>query len=357
MSRRTVAGLLAFGLVVVLTIAAALVDVPYVRFRPGPTINVLGKYDGKQIVQVTGRKVYKDTGDLRMVTIIPDGPKDNVSLIDAVIAWANPDDAVIPKDAVYKPKQTSKQAQQESAAQMSSSQDAATAAALTALKVPFSTEVSVAVADVDKDGASAGKLETGDLLVAVDGKSAETTQGFISLVRGTKPGTSLPLTVLRGGERRTVDVTTRPDPAKPTESKINIALGGLQLKLRIPFKVSFRLSDNIGGPSAGMMFALSLYDLLTPGSLTGGQSIAGSGEISPDGVVGPIGGISQKLIGAQRDGARLFLVAEENCAEAERSSYDRDKLRLVKVHTLTDAIKALDAYRQDPDAALPRCSR
>ncbi|MFL6109203.1 MAG: S16 family serine protease, partial [Marmoricola sp.] len=104
------------------------------------------------------------------------------------------------------------------------------------------------------------------------------------------------------------------------------------------------------------MFALSIYDLLTPGSLTGGRSIAGSGEISADGVVSPIGGIGQKLVGAQRDGAQLFLVAKENCAEAIRSHYDKDKLRLVKVHTLTDAIAAVDTWRKNPDAALPRCT-
>jgi PDZ domain-containing protein len=352
-----VAGLLAFGLVVVLTISAALVDVPYVRFRPGPTINVLGKFDGKQIVAVSGHKIYRDTGDLRMVTIIPDGPKDKVTLFDAMVAWADPDDAVIPYDALYKKTQTSKQVQQESAAQMSSSQDAATAAALTALKIPFSTEVSVQIAGVDKTGASAGKLKSGDLLVAIDGKPAKTTSEFIALIRSTKPGTRVKLTVLRDSQRKTVVVTTHPDPAKPSESKINVTLGPLQLKLRTPFKVKFQLSDNIGGPSAGMIFALSLYDLLTPGSLTGGKAIAGSGEIGPDGVVGPIGGIGQKLVGAQRDGARLFLVAKENCAEAARSHYDRSKLRLVKVHTLQDAINALNTWRKDPDAALPRCTK
>ena len=356
MSRRTIAGLLAFGLVVVLTISAALVDVPYVRFRPGPTIDVLGKFDGKQIVKVSGHKVYKDDGDLRMVTIIPDGPKDDVSLLDALVAWADPNDAVLPYDALYKKSQTSKQVQQQSAAQMSSSQDAATAAALTAAGIDFSTEVSQQIGEVEKDGASAGKLKAGDLLVAVDGKPFKTTAEFIDLIRSKKPGTQLRLTIVRGSDRKTVLVTTRPDPAKPTQSKINVGLGTLQLKLRLPFKVKFQLSDNIGGPSAGMIFALSLYDLLTPGSLTGGRMVAGSGEISPEGVVGPIGGIGQKLVGAQRDGARVFLVAQENCAEAVRSHYDRKKLRLVKVHTLKDAITALETLDKDPAAKLPRCT-
>jgi PDZ domain-containing protein len=358
-SRRVVAALLAGGLALVLTVCALVVKVPYVTFEPGPTINVLGPFDGQQIVHVTGHKVYPDTGSLRMLTIVPrGGPGDRRNLLDVLIGWADPDVAVLPYDAVYKKTQTSKQVQQESAAQMSSSQDAATAAALTALKIKFSTEVSVPVLAVDKGGASAGKLKPGDLLVAVGGKSASTTTGFVTLIRAVRPGTDLALTVLRKGVRTTVRVLTRPSPADATQSRIGITPSlNPVLKLRLPFKVDFRLSDNIGGPSAGMMFALSLYDLLTPGSLTGGKSIAGTGEISPNGVVGPIGGIGQKLVGAQNDGARLFLVARENCAEALRSHYDKDKLRLVEVHTLNDAIKALDTWRANPNAALPRCAK
>jgi PDZ domain-containing protein len=121
--------------------------------------------------------------------------------------------------------------------------------------------------------------------------------------------------------------------------------------------VKVQLPGTVGGPSAGMMFALAIYDVLTPGSLTGGKVIAGSGEISPDGTVGPIGGIGQKLPAAERDRARLFLVAADNCAEALRSHYDPDKMRLVKVEKLADAIKDVEAWRDNPDANLPRCTR
>jgi PDZ domain-containing protein len=358
MSRRTIAGLLAAGLVVVLTICAALIDVPYVRFRPGPTFDVLHSAYGKQLVTISGHKVYRDDGQLRMITIIPDGPKDNVTLLDALVAWMDPDDAVLPYDALYKKTQTSKQVHEQSAAQMSSSQDAATAAALTAAGIRFKTEVRDPITVVDKEGAAAGKLKVGDQLVAVGGKTADTISGFIKLVRGVKPGTNLELTVLRKGARMKVSVVTRPNPSDPTESRIGISLDeNPTVKLVLPFEVKFQLADQIGGPSAGMMFALAIYDLLTPGSLTEGKVIAGTGEISPGGVVGSIGGIGQKLVAAQRDGAQLFLAPAENCAEAARAHYDRNKLRLVRVHTLADAIKALDTWRKDPNAPLPRCKR
>jgi PDZ domain-containing protein len=357
MSRRLVAFLVALGLAIVLSVVAFLQPVPWVRFQPGPTFDTLHTAYGKQMVVIKGHKVYPDKGELRMITIIPDGPKDNVTLLDALLAWANPNDAVIPKEALYPKHQTNAQAQKQSAAEMSSSQDTATAAALTAAGIRFKTEVRDPIRAVDKNGAAAGKLQVGDELIAVGGKTADTIDGFVSLVRAVKPGTKLQLTILRKGVHMKVSVVTRPNASTPTESRIGVSLDpNPTVKLALPFEVKFQLADQIGGPSAGMMFALAIYDLLTPGSLTGGKVIAGTGEISPKGVVGQIGGIGQKLVAAQRDGARLFLAPAGNCAEAARSHYNRNKLRVVKVRTLSDAIDALNTWRKDPSAALPGCS-
>jgi len=357
MSRRTVAGLLAIGLITVLGFVALSRPVPWVRYQPGPTFDVLDKYDGKEIIKVTGHKTYSDGGALRMVTVRPDGPEDEVDLISVLFAWADPDISVYPK-SIYKKAETNESVREESAAQMTSSQDASIAAALAALDIGFSTEVAIPISEVDTDGASNGRLKVGDRLVAVGGKSAKTASEFVKLVRSTTPGSVLRLTVLREGTRKNVSVTTRADEKNPRESRINITFGGSpEIKLVLPFEVEYQLDERIGGSSAGMIFALALYDRLTPGSLTGGKSVAGTGEISPDGVVGPIGGIGQKLAGAQRDGARLFLAPEENCAEAARAHYDHDKLRVVKIHTLKDAIKAVEAWRKNPDADLPRCTR
>ena len=102
---------------------------------------------------------------------------------------------------------------------------------------------------------------------------------------------------------------------------------------------------------------MGIYDVLTPGSLTGGKAIAGTGEIDGEGHVSPIGGIQQKLVGAQSDGAKLFLVPADNCAEALGGNFDPDKMRLVKVTTLDDAIKDVKAWVKDPKAPLPRCTR
>lgn len=352
MNSRTGAGLLAMGLFVVLLVVAWTQPVPFVTFKPGPTINVLGPFQGKQIIAISGHKVYRDKGGLRMVTVYPSQPNDHLTLLGVLADWVDPDVAVLPRDAVYKPRQTNEQVQQQSAVQMTSSQDNASAAALGALGVKYRTQVRIDT--VDKDGASAGILKKGDIVSAVEGTRTPDATRLIKAIRAVGPGDRVRLSILRGGTSKNVSIVTRPTTDDAKASRINV---GIAQEYVFPFKVKVQLPDTIGGPSAGMMFALSIYDLLTPGSLTGGKVIAGSGEIDPKGVVGPIGGIGQKLVGAQRDGARLFLVAQENCSEAVRAHYDPNKLRLVRIHTLSDAIEAVNTWRKDPEAALPRCSR
>jgi PDZ domain-containing protein len=350
MSRRTAAGLLALALVVVLGGVGLSMPVHYVTFRPGPTINVLSKYGGKTIVNVSGHKTYRDDGALRMVTVYAGGPGDEVGLVGMMYGWLDPDIAVLPS-SIYEG-ETEASNRQESAVEMSSSQDNAVAAALTAVGVKFTTEVEVS--DVAKDGASVGKLAKGDVLLAVNGKTAPDPTKLVDLIRVIKPGTPTEITFRRDGAEKKVTVTTKAAPDDPKVSRVGVSIAQ---NLVFPFKVKIQLPDTIGGPSAGMMFALAIYDVLTPGSLTGGKVIAGSGEITPQGKVGPIGGIAQKLPAAQRDGAKLFLVAADNCAEAVRAHYDSDKMRLVKVNTLADAIKDVETWRNDPGAALPRCTR
>ncbi len=371
MSRRTVAGLFALGLAAALLVVAAVMPVPYVTFRPGPTINVLAPYDGKDIIQISGHKVYKDDGALRMVTVYPDGPDDKLSFTTVLSGWFSPSTAVLPHDAVYPKGSTNKSVQQESALQMTTSQDSATVAALDAAGIKYTT--SVLVGQVDPKGASAGILKVGDELLRVNGVKITSPELVQQTIRPLPDKSAVTFELLRKGKKMTLSVRTRatdielPAPTKeqetcpdgslvPSETK-KVSLIGITPapRYKYPFDVKVSLSDNIGGPSAGMMFALSIYDLLTPGSLTGGKVIAGSGEISEDGVVGAIGGIGQKLVGAQRDGAHLFLVAAENWEEAIHSDYDKSKLKLVKVHTLTDALKAINAYRENPDTAPKGC--
>lgn len=350
MSRRTLAGLVAIGLIGVLVVIVANTSVPWVRYRPGPTLDVLGKYEGREIIKVTGRKSYADDGALRMVTVVPDGPQTDAGWFWTLVGWVDRDVAIYPR-SIYDEKDTNESVRQNSAVQMSSSQEIAVAAALDAAGVKFRTDL--VVADVAEDGAAAKILKKGDVIRAVDGRSDPDPDVMVGWIRASKPGDRIVLTVVRDGKESKIPIITRPAAEDPKTGRIGISSGS---KYAFPFQVEIQLPDNIGGSSAGMIFALSIYDVLTPGSLTGGKSVAGTGEINADGIVGPIGGIAQKLAGAERDGAQLFLAPQENCAEAARANYDRDKLRVVRVHTLKEAITAVETWRENPDAELPRCT-
>lgn len=337
-----------------IVIGGARIAVPYTIFQPGPTINVLGKLDGKQILEVHGHKTFPDTGDLRMVTIILSQPKEKISAWSALYAWLNPDDALYPFDAIYKPSETNAQNKQEDAQMMASSQDNAVAAAFTLAGIKYAEVPQVGTV---KSGSPAdGTLEVGDDITAVNAKPATTVQKVIDAVRPLRPGTPVSITVLRKGVSKTFTLRTA---ALGTTGKLrhqSLVGVGLGVTYTFPFSVKVRLSEQIGGPSAGMMFALSIYDLLTPGSLTGGKSVAGTGTITADGSVGEIGGIEQKIVGAQSDGAHLFLVPAGDCNEAVHAHYNPDKMRLVKVSTLKGAHDAIRQWVANPKASLPECS-
>ncbi len=270
-----------------------------------------------------------------------------------VFAWLDPDRAVYPYDTLYGKTDTQQSVRQQSAAQMASSQDNAIAAALDALKIPFVTKVGVAA--VEKGGPADGKLEPGDQILAVNGEKVTGVSDVTDRIRPMPVGSEVVLTVKRKKDERLVRLTTTAAPDDPKASAVRVSIQAAGYDF--PFEVDVKLDQNIGGPSAGLMFAMGIYDVLTPGSLTGGKAIAGTGEIDGEGNVSPIGGIQQKLVGAQGDGAKLFLVPADNCAEALGGHYDPDKMRLVKVSTLEEGIADVKAWVKDPDAELARCTK
>lgn len=351
--RRTWASLLALLLVLVTGFLALREPVPYATFSPGPTVNVLDEFDGKPIIEVKARKTYADDGGLRLVTVIPSAPGEKVNLVQLVRSWIDPDVSVLPYDAVYGSDETRSTVQQQGQAQMTSSQENAVAAALSALDIDFGA--GVGVASVDPEGPSQGRLEAGDELLRVQGRRVADLEAVTRAIRGLPIGTPVRVEVRRDGTSVTERVRTVAAADDPKASAVRIGVGVCCYDF--PFDVDLNISQNIGGPSGGMMFALGIYDVLTPGSLTGGRTIAGTGEIDPQGRVGEIGGIQQKLVGAQDDGARLFLVPAGNCAEALGGNYDPERMRLVKVETLDDALSDVKAWVEDPDADLPRCTR
>ncbi|MBM9477160.1 PDZ domain-containing protein [Nakamurella flavida] len=389
----------------VLVAAAAAIPVPYVALGPGETFNTLTAVDGVPVISLSGPGVPASADEaapaeahLNMTTV---SVLSGVSLFQALGMWASGDYAVVPREDIFPPDQTVEQVNEANAQLFSDSQSAAEIAALTYLDYP---EV-VYAGTIPDDSPSAGVLQPQDRIVAVDGAAVTDAASLRAALAGTTPGQTVQIGVLReadaptggsgasatGGsstastpESSTADPsttdsstadpttpessaagdtagtpTTAPDGTAETELTVPVTLAanaevGTQGFLGIlpqerpqaPFTIDISLA-NIGGPSAGLMFTLGIIDKLTPGDLTDGRFIAGTGtmEVTDDkATVGPIGGILLKMIAAREAGAGVFLVPAANCTEA--LTQVPDGLQLVKVGSLDEAMQALTTLSQ-----------
>ena len=345
MKQRLVAAVVAVPLLLALFAVAALVPLPFATYGPGLTVDVLGREDGREIVQVSGHRSYHDDGELRMTTVYVSLPGADKSLLELIGTWLDPDRAVYPYDAVYQEDETVEESRISGSIDMVTSQDVAIAVALEELG--YDVEPAVMAAYVAPGSPAEGRLQVRDLFLRVNGERVTTPEELVAAVRATPRGEPVVLDVLRDGKRRTVELTPEVVDGEP---RIGVSAG---TGYRFPFEVSVDVASDIGGPSAGLMFALGIYDTLTPGSLTGGRNVAGTGTIAVDGTVGPIGGIQQKIAAARRDGSELFLVPPDNCAEALGA--ENGDMRLVRATTLHEARESIETWAADPDADLPSC--
>ena len=349
LSRRYVARLVASLSLITLTCVAFLLPVPYVTFRPGPVFDTLGEFEGKPMFTFgEGVKTYPTTGNLDFTTVSVTSASGKMSLFRAVQAYFTDDTSVVPRSIVYPEGTTADSSKAESAAQLDSSKEASEVAALRA--AGYTVPGLPQVASLTEGGAAEGVLEVGDLITSVDGTAVDSSAEAVELVGQHAPGDEVDLTIRRGDDTQDVKLTTKPDPQDASVPRIGVGLG---TKYDYPIQVDNNVGSTIGGPSAGTMFALAIYDKLTPGGLAGDLNIAGTGEITAEGVVGPIGGVQQKIAGAWRAGAQVFLVPAANCAEAVDG--DTHGLKLVEVKTLDGAIDAVGKLAKDRTAEVPTC--
>lgn len=349
MTQRWIAFAIAAPLTFVLFVLAAFWPLPYATQSPGPTFDVLaGDSDAAEIIQVEGHETYRDKGEIRFTTV-QTSPRDRKeSLFSALQAWIDPNEAVVPYDIAHPPNQTAEDEERQGAVSMIGSQDAAIAVAMRELGLEVPTGIQVAF--VEEKGASFGVLRVRDKIVEVDGKPLEGPQQLVDAVQEHGPGDPVELLIDRRGKELTVEIEPRETVVEGERAmRIGITPG---TGYDFPFEVTIQVDPAIGGPSAGLMFSLAVYDTLTPGSLSDGAVVAGTGELFDDGTVGPIGGIEQKIAGAEEAGAELFFVPKDNCADVE--GFDTD-LTLVKATTMHEAVEALEAWADDRDADLPSC--
>lgn len=333
-------------LLVILVALLILLPVPYARLSPGPATNVLGAVGGQQLIVINGRTTYPDTGKIDLTTVAVSNPGHRMSLLEAMSGWLRSGVAVVPRNTVYPDDVSAEEIETRNVQEMALSQKHATAAALKQLGIPI--EANVVVAKLTEGTPAFGPLEIADQILKIDGSDVSTPQDVVDLVRKHEPNETVTFTILRGGEQSTQTLTTAVNPADAALPFVGIEPG---IDYQFPFEVQISLED-VGGPSAGLMFALGIIERLTEEDIIGGRHIAGTGSISDDGVVGKIGGIQMKILGAERAGATVFMVPAENCREA--AGDPPSGIQLVKVDTLATAVSALEAIRTG-NGTVPTC--
>ena len=351
--RAVVAG--SFILVVALIAAVFLVPVNAVIEAPGPTWNVLdnGSSSDQDVLKVSGTETYPTEGALRMTTVSVSGcPGYPVTTADLIAAWFSADKRIVDRNEVCPQDQSAEQVEETGKAQMTASQDSAVIAAL--VETGKAGAMHLTVTEVTEQQTST-EIQAGDVLETITPQGGQTTtlasfSQLRELMTTIPEGTRVTLGVRRGEQKASAALTT----IAPQEGTTGSLLG-LSLKISVdsPVEATFGLSD-VGGPSAGMMFALGVVDEITPGSLTGGKDISGTGTIDMTGQVGPIGGIQQKMAGARESGSTFFLAPASNCNEVK--GHEPKDMQVFAVNTLHEAVAATEAIASGDTSGLATCS-
>lgn len=309
--------------VAVLALCLGSIPLPLFVERPGPARDVVPRID------IDGTATYQPQGQLYFTTVTFFEP----TVYGALGGWLDPVQRVVPLEAVIPEGVSRREFDRVNVSLMDQSQIAAVAASLRDLTgYPEDHGPGVIVYDTVPGSPADGRLFPGDLITEVDGETLDGVDEFARAVRLAGAGRALSLRVrpLEGGESEAIAV-------RPGRLGERMAVGVL-LVPGFPFEVRFESGD-VSGPSAGLMWALGVTDILTPGDLSGGRSVAGTGSIDLEGNIGPIGGVALKVAAADEAGADLFFLPPENLAEARTAGAD---IRLVPVSTLDQAVTYLE---------------
>lgn len=303
-----------------------------VVLRPGPSEDTLS------LVSVEGTRAYPPVaGELRLTTI---AVQDDLRLRPWLAALVSGVEVAVPRETIYPAGLDTDEVTANNAAAMVDSQQVATIVALEALGHTLEGE-GARVARVTADAVT-DDLEIGDVIVAVDGRPVRESHEVVAAVRARAPGDRVSLQVRSDDGEREVEVELGASPEAPGTAYVGVLL---TTEVDLPVDVEIDAGP-IGGPSAGLMFALSIVELLEPGDLVDGRVVAGTGTLARDGTVGPVGAVRQKVAGAAssegQGAASVFLVPRGDLAEARRAPVDNDLL-VVPVDDLAGALAALEA--------------
>jgi PDZ domain-containing protein len=311
-------------LVTLLGAGGSLVRIPYDSIAPGSARRV------DDLIKISGHPVYPSQGDVLFTTV---SVREGVSLWEALGGWLDRDVDVVHQEDIRGPIPAD-QYHQLNAAAMADSKTSAEAVVLRHLGFP-DLGGGAEVGTVDPELPSAQVLKPKDVIVAIDGRPVTGPAEAVPAIRAHRPGEEIRLSVVRDGGAP-VELTTRLGRNEEGQALLGVTLSQ---KLKLPFQITID-SGSIEGPSAGLAYSLALIDELTPGELTGGAKVAVTGELEPDGKVGAVGGVGQKVAAVRQAGdITMFLVPEDNLREAQ--AHAGDHLLVRAVDTFDEALKAV----------------
>lgn len=331
----------------------AVLPSPYVIERPGPVIDTLGTVtiDGEEVplIQIPTEPTFETPGSLSLTTVNVFGNRDQApSWFEVIRAWLDPTQSVVPVDAIFPEGVSTEDRREQSRIDMENSQQEAIAAAMRAIGEPYESRL-IIVETLDGSPAE-GIVEPDDVLLTVNGVPVRDVTALRAEIAENGTDGPAQFGLQRSGSDLEVQVTPVLSENEPRVPVIGVLISGEYV---FPFDVSIEL-ENVGGPSAGLMFALGIIDTLTRESLAGGEDVAGTGTIAANGTVGPIGGIVQKMHGAVAAGADWFLAPVDNCDDVAGNV--PDGLEVFSVATLDEAIGVLQTIADDGDLTeLARC--
>ena len=312
----------------------ALLPTGYVIERPGQVFNVMGEVNGEPVISASNATTYPSQSQFDVTTVSLLGNREATpSWFQILLAWADPHQIVLPLDEVFPANRTTEEIRAESTMQMEVSQQDAIAAAL--LRLGHEVPRQMYVASVIADAPSSGILVAGDFVKTANGEAVATFDGFKSKIQSAGGGTVV-VGVERDGQFLEFEIA-------PQDREGTWVIGAMiGYTYDFPVDIQLQLGD-VGGPSGGLMFTLGILDALEQGDLAGANHVAGTGTISADGMVGPIGGIQLKMIAAAEAGADLFLVPIGNCNEA--IGQVPEGLPVVSVRDLDEAVTAVEQLK------------
>ena len=297
------------------------VPLPLVAYSPGPVT------DATDSVAVEGAPTYDTQGELVMLTVAGQ----DINAFEALVAAVDPSVDVLARQVVRRPDESDEDYHRRNLELMDQSAQTAIAVALSRIELPDDRSA-VYVTGYAADTPAGEVLEIGDRIVALAGQRIEAAESLAAVMEGNTPGDRVPLSVERDGQVLSYEVELVPREDDPDSPMIGIYVR------QLPFWIDID-TGIVGGPSAGMMYTLAIIDVLTPGSLTGGRVVAGTGTIDLEGSVGEVGGVRQKVVAAEAAGAEYMFVPAGNLAAAE--SAPRGDMELVAVESIDDALEFL----------------